>query len=326
MIAAVTGATGLLGGNLAEALLQAGWRVRATRRRSSRIDHLADLDIEWVEADLAEPGALARAFAGARLVFHCAVNMDMAARPTPVQIDTNVVGTRNVMAAAKRAGARLIHCSSTVAVGVSDDGRPCTETQRWNLPERGLDDGYAVTKRQSEDEVAAERELDCVIVNPGYMLGPRDARPSSGRMILEIARGRVLAAPPGFNSFVDVRDVAQGMLAAAAGGRRRERYILAGENVPYSEAFARIARVVGARPPRFPLPRGAAIAGGWLGDAAHAITGRPSRLTSAMVRWSFERGFRMDSAKARAELGYATRPWEEGVEAAWTWFRRRAMT
>jgi dihydroflavonol-4-reductase len=325
VIAVVTGATGLLGGNLAEALIQAGWRVRGTRRRSSHVDHLADLGIEWVEARLDDPDALARAFDAASLVFHCAANLDIARNPTRDQLEANVLGTRRVIAAARRAGVRLIHCSSTVAVGVSDDERPCTETQRWNIPERGLADGYAITKRQSEEEVAAAREVDRVIVNPGYMLGPRDARPSSGRMILEVARRRLVAGPPGFNSFVDVRDVARGMISAATRGRRGERYILAGENVPYTEAFARIAHVVGGRPPRFPLPRGPAVAGGWLGDLTHALTGRSPRVTSTMVRWGFERGFQMDSSKARAELGYATRPWEEGVEAAWKWFRQRAM-
>jgi len=79
------------------------------------------------------------------------------------------------------------------AVGLTEDGKPCTEEARWNFAEHGLDDGYVTTKRASEDVVleAARDGLDAVIVNPTFMLGPYDAKPSSGKLIVGVVRRQV---------------------------------------------------------------------------------------------------------------------------------------
>ena len=100
-------------------------------------------------------------------------------------------GSRVVAAAARRAGARLVHVSSVDAIGLRADGLPADEdTPPGGIPECP----YVVTKRDAEwvvhDEIA--RGLDAVIVNPVYMLGPWDWKPSSGRMLLEVGSGKVL--------------------------------------------------------------------------------------------------------------------------------------
>src|SRR5262249_116582 len=110
---------------------------------------------------------------------------------------------------------------------------------------------YVVTKREAE-RVVLERVakgLDAVIVNPGFMLGPWDWKPSSGRMLLKIATGWALVAPPGANSYCDVRDVAEGIVAALERGRKGQRYILAGQTLTYMEALRIFARITGQRPP-----------------------------------------------------------------------------
>lgn len=328
MQTAITGASGLVGGNLAAALRQAGHEVVATRRPSSKVGHLDDLDLRWVDADLSSTEALARAFDGAEVVFHCAAAVSVRRVPPPWMVDANVTGTQRVIDACRQAGVRrLVHCSSTVAVGVSEDDRPIDETAPWNLPAHGLDDAYAVTKHDSEQLVhAAVREgLDAVIVNPGYMFGPRDVRPSSGRLILEVVHGRIPGMTTGSNCFVDVRDVATSMVAAAERGRRGERYILGGTNLSYVEVFGLIAQVAGVRPPRFTLPRGLAMAAGLLGDLHEALSDGEPFLNRSTVAWGYEPGFRFDSAKARAELGHRARPVEEGVRAALDWFAAHGM-
>ncbi len=324
MHVALTGATGLLGGNLAAALIQAGHTVTATHRRRSKLDHLDDLPIQWVDTTLTSAEGLRHAFEGARWVFHCAASTSVRREPPHWMIDANVTGTQRVIEACRAAGVeRLVHCSSTVAVGVSEDETPINESSPWNMVEHGLDDAYVRTKRQAEERVtdAVARGFDAVIVNPGFMFGPRDVKPSSGRMIVEVVKGRIPGNTPGRNNFVHVADVAAGMIAAAQQGRRGERYILGGDNLSYTEVFARIAKLAGVKPPSISVPRWAASLAGAVGDLSERFVEGEPFLTSSMVAWSFERGFIASSAKAEAELGYTHRPVDEGIADAIAWFR-----
>lgn len=327
MRAALTGATGLLGGNLAIELLGRGVDVRCTRRPSSCTGHLAGFGIEWVEADLSSADRLAEVFEGSDVVFHCAADVRMRPVADAAMWATNIVGTENVVAAARRAGvARLVHCSSAVAVGIGADG-PADEDVPWNFADFGLDDAYTVTKHESERAVlrAARAGVDAVVVNPTYMFGPYDAKPSSGRLITNVVRGRVPGTTPGTNSFVDVRDVAAGMVAAWQRGRRGERYLLGGENTGYRDIMERIAAVAGVRPPRRALPHAWARLGGLAGDVGQRVLHRELPLNSVTVRWGYCDRFAFRSDKAVAELGYRFRPVEEAIRDAIAWFRRAGM-
>ncbi|MCP4806592.1 MAG: NAD-dependent epimerase/dehydratase family protein [Proteobacteria bacterium] len=322
----LTGATGLVGANLAAALLEQGHTVRATKRSSSRTDHLADLDIEWTTAPLSDLDGLTAAFEGADAVFHCAAAVSIKAEVTPMLQSANIDGTKNVLEAVRKARvARLIHCSSTVAVGLSTDGSDCTEDAPWNFADFGLADGYATTKKQSEELVWAAKDIDAVAVCPGFMFGPYDVRPSSGGMILEVCRNAVPGYSSGVNNFVDVRDVVDGMILAWEKGKRGERYILGGENLTYGEVFARISAVAGTKPITMGVPKWIATVPALWGDLTEMVTGKEPLLNSNSVNWGYAPGFRFSSEKARRELGYTTRPLDEGISSAITWFREHDM-
>jgi nucleoside-diphosphate-sugar epimerase len=114
---AITGASGLVGGNLAAELIASGHQVVAIRRPATRLAHLADLAIEWHDADLADTAGMTRAFAGAACVFHCAAQVSVRRQVSPAMTLTNVTGTANVVrAVAAAAVPRLVHTSSVVAV------------------------------------------------------------------------------------------------------------------------------------------------------------------------------------------------------------------
>ncbi|HWO19846.1 MAG TPA: NAD-dependent epimerase/dehydratase family protein [Kofleriaceae bacterium] len=326
----VTGASGLLGGNLAAELRAQGHEVVATRRGSTRVAHLEDLDLVWKDVDLGDKdgdrNGLARAFAGAEVVFHCAAAVTIKREVTAEMTAVNVTGTGNVIEAAIAAGvSRLVHTSSVVAVGLSTDGRPCDEAASWNFEAQGLLDAYAITKRRAEDVVHAARDrLDAVIVNPTYMLGPRDARPSSGKLIVDVVRRRVPGWTPGYNNFVDVRDVARGMIAAWRRGRRGERYILAGHEMTYRDVMREIARVGGVAPPRLPAPRALAWALGKWGDLVERRGGEPL-VNSTQIRYAYSDRFRFRSEKAATELGYQPGPLEPALRDAIAWFRANRL-
>ena len=324
MKVAITGASGLLGGNLAAELIAAGHEVVAIRRAGSKVAHLDDLAIAWRDAELGSIDALAAAFAGCAAVFHCAAAVSVVREVTPEMTAANVTGTANVIAAVARAGvARLVHTSSVVAVGLSTDGRPVDETAPWNFDELGFVDAYAITKHRAEELVRAA-PIDAVIVNPVIMFGPRDAKPSSGKLIVDIVKRRVPGTTPGYNNFVDVRDVARGMIAAWQRGRRGERYLLTGHDMTFADAFRTIARVAGVAPPRFAVPRPAAWLVGKWGDLVEKRGGEPL-VNSTQIRYAFTDRFRFKSDKAARELGYVVGPLETAVRDAIAWFRAHHM-
>jgi len=323
---AVTGASGLLGGNLAAELAAAGHHVVAIRRAGTKVAHLEDVAIEWHDAELGATAAMTRAFSGAACVFHCAAAVSVKRAVTPEMTATNVTGTANVIDAVVEAKVpRLVHTSSVVAVGLSTDGRPCDETATWNFEAEGLVDAYAITKRRAEDVVHGARDrVDAVIVNPTYMFGPRDARPSSGRLIVDVVRNRVPGWTPGYNNFVDVRDVARGMIAAWQRGRRGERYILAGHDMTYGDVMRAIAAAAGTRPPRLRVPRPAAWLFGKWGDLVER-SGREPVVNSTQIRYAYTDRFRFHSDKAARELGYHYGPLEPALRDALAWFRAHGM-
>jgi dihydroflavonol-4-reductase len=323
---ALTGCSGLLGSNLLLALARAGHDVRATYRSEASIAHLRRAlgddaaRVTFLRADLDDVPGLTAAFHvdghGMDAVFHVAAAVSILSVVTPALIRAKVDGTRNVLAAVRAAGVRrLVHTSSTICIGVSADGvSDADETSTWNLREAGLADGYGITKKDAENLVLQAARgadggpaLDVVVVNPGYLFGLHDLRPSSGKLLLDFARGRVPGVSPGRNNFADVDDVVAGMIAAWQRGRSGERYILGGYNLTYRELFTMAAESLGRTPPRLPVFRPLARALGWLGDLQAAWTGADPLLTSATVAWGFCDTFRVSSAKAVAELGYCIR-------------------
>ena len=325
----ITGASGLLGANLAAAIAEHGSHaITCTKRQSSAVDHLSHLPLEWVVAELSDTGALTRAFDGADWVFHCAASTSIRASVRPVHIAANIEGTRNVLDAAEAAGVgRLVHTSSVVATALSTDGMPVDESARWNFADLGLGDGYATSKKRSEEMVLerAAADLDATVVNPSFMFGPYDAKLSSGRMVLAVAKRKLPGFTAGMGNYVNASDVARGMIGAAEKGRRGERYILGHENLNYQDVFERIAAQAGVKPPRRKIPRALANIGGLLGDAKQWLTGKDSDLNSITVAYGYQTGNVYSSDKAARELDYQPRPIDDGIAAALDWFRSQGL-
>ena len=316
----VTGATGLVGNNVVRLLHADGYRVRAlVRPRGTGVDRsLADLPIEILEGSLRDDQFLERGCEAASLVVHAAAMVHIGRRHGDEMWRSNVDGSRRVARAARAVAAKLVHVSSVDAIGLRADGQPADE----ETPPGGLHEcPYVTTKREAEAAVLAEVEcgLDAVIVNPVYMLGPWDWKPSSGRMLLEVASGKGTFAPPGSNDFVDVRDVANGILLAASRGRTGRRYILGGHGLSYLEAWKVLAEVAGRMPPLGIAPPAAVRMAGWFGDLAGMFMKREPTLNSAAAASSLL-PHNFSSERACRELGYGYRSFETTVSDAFEWF------
>ena len=187
------------------------------------------------DPDLGSVAELREVFAGADVVFHCAACVSTRRKVTPEISAVNVGGTQAVVEAATAVGTpRLVHTATANTIGPTPDGTPADERTPWAMDEAGLASGYAVTNGKAKTWCSGLRQLDAVIISPTYLVGPRDAKPSSGRLIIEVANRRIPCWTPGYNNFADVRAVARGMIAAWLRGERGERYILGGKGADVS--------------------------------------------------------------------------------------------
>lgn len=319
MLTLVTGATGLLGNNVVRVLLSNGQNVRVLIRDKAIPRPLADLDVEVVHGDLSDSQTIDRAMQGVDRVVHSAGFVRIGWSGLPEARAVNVDGTRHICHAAQRHGARMVHVSTVNTLGL---GRPQAPADEDAPPTDQVPCAYVVSKREAEQVVtnAVAEGLHASIVNPGFMLGPWDWKPSSGQMLIEVATRFTPAAPPGGCSVVDVRDVAAGILSALESGQPGRRYILAGENMSYLKLWQAMARVAGSRGPRWKLGIVVRAASGWCGDLAYRMTRREPLINSAAVRMSAQYHY-YSSQRAVDELGYRFRSAEEAIQDAFAWFK-----
>ena len=315
----VTGATGLVGNNVVRLLLSQGHAVRTLVRERSDPRPLAGLSVELTVGDICDPQSVQAACRDVCCVVHAAGYVQLGRSRMELHQAINVEGSRIVAQQTRAAGARMIHVSSCDAMGVRSLEEPADEDTPLAKP---VACNYVITKRAAEQVVLQEHAagLDVVIVNPAFMLGPWDWKPSSGRMLLEIARGRGLFAPQGHMSVCDVRDVAAAILAAVQQGQNGCRYILAGPTLSYLDAWRLFARVTGGRRPWLcPGPIVLWLAG-HAGDLVTLVTGNePDVNSGALALAKLPKHY--CSQRAGSELGYQTRPFEQTVQDAWNWFR-----
>jgi dihydroflavonol-4-reductase len=316
----VTGATGLLGNTLLRQVLDAGLEVSALVRPSSPRAPFDGLGCGIFEADLTGQ-TLESAVSGAKLVIHCAARVGIGRGDMAAFRRDNALATARLAAACRAVGARMIHVSTvdTLVWGTREapgEGEPA--------PAHALDTAYAASKREAEQAVTDEigRGLDAVIVHPGFLLGPWDWKPSSGRLLLAACRGPMSLAPPGGNDFCHAGDVAAAILTAARQAPPCSRYVLSGEALTYAEAFRQMRWAAGRAGPVFTAPAGIVRTAGLVGDVLGRLTGREPPLNSAAAAVACL-PHHFSSAKAIRDLGYAPRPAAEAFRDAWTWFRER---
>jgi dihydroflavonol-4-reductase len=314
----VTGASGFVGWHVARKLVERGSSVRALVRKTSRLVELEG--VETVTGDLRDAESLRRAVAGCELVFHVAADYRLWAQEPRELYESNVDGTRNLLAAAREAGVKRVVYTSTVGCigmpkGGGDESTPV-----------GLDDMIGPYKRskflaeQAALEFAADG-LDVTIVNPTAPVGGHDIKPTpTGKIVVDFLKGGMPAYIETGLNLVDVRDVAEGHLLAAERGRRGERYILGCENVTLAEIFARLERVSGVKAPARRIPYALAYAAGAATTGWASVTGHEPRAPLDAVRMARKKMW-VSHAKAADELGYAPGPVDGALERAVEWFR-----
>ncbi len=330
----VTGATGFLCSAVARRLVARGDEVHVLARASADKGVLAGAEVTWHAGDLVDRTSLERAawalsqraFALRRPwdLIHGAALISYKSSDTAVAQAVNVEGTRQLLSAARASGvARIVHVSSVVAVGVCERDEVLDETAAFNLADCGVD--YVTTKRAAEEvALSMVKDLDIVVVNPGAIFGAVERKSNTARFIRRVAQGKSpLVAPPGTLSVLGVDDAAEGVVLALDRGRRGERYLLVESWMKSVDLFRSIAQRLGQRGPLMVVPRfawPALVVGARAWDKLKPIDIAPPQGLVMLGR-----DLRFDAKKAREELGWKPRPFEDVLTDTIASLERRGL-
>ncbi len=317
----ITGATGYIGSVLAHHLHQAygtSLRLKALARSTSSRRHLDSLPIEWVYGDLLNLASLWDATEGVDVVFHCAGLVSFHQKDYRRLYRANVVGTRHVVnACLKNRVKRLVHVSSTAAIGSSGLSACNISTEQTPFQAWQHQIGYMLSKYLSEFEVlrGVAEGLDSVMVNPSVVLGDLEhLLHSASELIADLFRGKIPFVPKGGTGFVDIRDVVFAIEQVWQHGKTGERYIISSENLSYRALAERIAQFRGARSRSVvDLPPALGFTIGAMCDALALISTFRSTITFDTIRLS-EKTLRYDSRKSIEQLGLRYRSLDETIE------------
>jgi dihydroflavonol-4-reductase len=321
MTTLVTGATGFVGSHVARQLLAAGQSVRVLVRPASNLKLLEGLAVERVEGDLRDAASIERAMTGVRRAFHVAADYRLWTRHPEEMYESNVEGTRRLIAAAQRAGVeRVVYTSTVATIAVPRHGALPNEETRASIEE--MIGHYKRSKFLAEQAAvdAAKAGAPVVIVNPTAPVGPGDWKPTpTGRIILDFLRGKMPAYVDTGLNVVGVEDVAAGHLLAAEKGRAGERYILGARNMTLKQILDALAAITGRPAPRVRLPHVVALMAGYADEMYSRLAGREPQIPVEGVKMSRHKMF-VESDKAARELGYKPGKIEAALERAVRWY------
>jgi dihydroflavonol-4-reductase len=254
-------------------------------------------------------------------VFHVAADYRLWAKKPQEIYDSNVGGTKNVLAAAKNAGVEQLVYTSTVATIAVD---------RPNLPNEATDarleemiGHYKRSKWMAEQEVlqAAREGLAVIVAMPTTPLGPWDWKPTpTGKIILDFLNGKMPGYVETGLNFVGVEECAAGHLLVAEQGKAGERYLLGAENLTLKELLEMIAEITGLSAPGMKIPHTVALGVAYVDTAFSRLLGKEPQIPVEGVKIAQHKMF-VDCSRAKQELGFAPGPVVAALERAVRWYQ-----
>jgi dihydroflavonol-4-reductase len=321
MTTLVTGAAGFLGSHVTRQLLARGESVRVLMRPSSNNRAISDLSLEYVTGDLRDRASLERAMNGVKRVFHVAADYRLWAKRPQDIYDSNVGGTKNLLAAAKNAGIEQLIYTSTVATIAVD--RPELPNESTDAKLEEMVGHYKRSKWMAEKEVlqAAKDGLPVIVAMPTTPVGPWDWKPTpTGKIILDFLNGKMPGYVETGLNFVGVEECAAGHLLAAERGKIGERYLLGAENLTLKGLLDLLAEITGLRAPSMKIPHWMALGVAYLESAFSRLIGKEPQIPVEGVKIAQHKMF-VDCSRAQRELGFQPGPVPAALERAVRWYR-----
>ena len=331
----LTGAAGFLGSNICAQLLAEGKKVRALVLPNDKSVKYIPQEVEVVIGDLTDSDSLEPFFSvpeGSKSVMiHCASMVTVDPQYSDKLMAVNVGGTRNIITQVLRHPEceKMVYVSSTGAIPELPHGTKITEVDKFDP----CDPAKVVGAYSQSKAKATQMVLDAVrvmglkacVVHPSGILGPNDhALGETTSTVLQIIRGEMPMGMQGSFNLCDVRDLAAGTIAAVDKGRIGECYILANETVTLKEMCDMINAECDSKKIKFYLPLNLAdkIAQGLEKQAEK--TGKKPLMTTFSV-YNLARNNEFDYSKAKEELGYSTRAYQETIRDMVQWMKEEGL-
>jgi len=316
----VTGGTGHIGNVLIRKLLERGEKVRAMILPGESQDPIHNLDVELMDGDILNLDSVFKSLQGIKGIFHLAGVISIMPGRNPLVRKVNVEGTRNILKAAREMEIRRfiytssIHAIRRVEEGIIDESLPYDPENPYGAYDR--------SKAEATLEVleAAQDGLDAVVACPTGVIGPFDFRRSMmGAVIHDAAAAKPTLYVDGAYDFVDVRDVADGLIATAENGRRGESYILSGQKISVRYLLETVREITGRSFLRLRIPFDFAKFAAWFTPMFYRLAQTTPRFTPYALE-VLRSNSNISHAKATRELGYRSRPLFETIHDAVKWF------
>ncbi|GAB4309857.1 MAG: NAD-dependent epimerase/dehydratase family protein [Phototrophicales bacterium] len=317
----LTGGTGFLGRHLVAALCRRHDPVRVLTRYPEEHSWLKRYpNVQVIQGDLVDKSTLIRGIAGCRYVIH-AGGFFRFWGDKQVFMQTNALGTLNMLEAAKAEGVeRFIHISSIAVIGEPDPTNVIDES----YPPKPVEP-YQESKYEGEQMALRyyqEFGLPVIVLRPGAFYGPLGHYAFNRLFFKDAMRGIIMQIDGGKHIIFPayITDVVEGIFLALERGRVGEIYNICGDWISHREAFDIICEQAKLHWPRPPIP-------GWLGITASRILELFSRITRREPFWPINmrsyvyNDWRVSNEKARRELGFSPTPFEEGARRTIQWYK-----
>jgi dihydroflavonol-4-reductase len=324
----LTGADGVLGNNLVRELLSRNYKV-SVMLLNEQLPTLGlnGLAVQRYFGNILDRSAVANAISGHDMVIHAAASTQVYPARNSIIHEVNVTGTSHVIEAClKHKVKRLIHIGTANSFAPGCKQKPGNENGRYNGFKYGLD--YIDSKHEAQNLVlnaVTTKGLNAVIVNPTFMIGPYDTKPSSGALILALFHKKIPVYTHGSKTYVAVKDAAVAIVNSITLGQVGECYILGNHNLSYKEAFELIAETIGVSAPKFSLPSQIIKLYGIYNSWYAKISGRVPSVTKELAVLSCEHHC-YSGEKARQQLHMPSTDMSIAVKECFEWFKQNGYT
>ncbi|MCL2479241.1 MAG: NAD-dependent epimerase/dehydratase family protein [Treponema sp.] len=321
----LTGAAGYLGSNISRSLIAKNKTLRALVLKGDSAITQVPKEAEIFLGDIVDPESVEEFFSVPDntdvIVIHCASMVTVTPELTKKLYAVNVTGTKNIIdACIKHKVKKLVYISSTGAIPELPRGELIREVSSFN-PKLVIS-GYGQTKAmatQSVLDAVKNNDLDASIVFPSGISGPNDyGNGFFTNFIIDYFNGKMPMGVAGSFNTVDVRDLAEGVIACTEKGRKGEGYILSNVTVSMRELLNLISRYTGAKEVHLILPAAIAKVLAAVSSFITFFTKKPGTLTSYAI-YNLTRNNDFSCEKAKQELGFRVRPFEETIRDMAIW-------